>query len=506
MLLFFATITIPLLANAYYEIRKSTLSANLVLAMKTAVLFLLSSQTAVWGFAPPVPPPSIQCTSRSVAVGSTVPLIFQRSRSVVDPQRTHEGKKHLGYDATPALRTFSSTTTITRLHVTSPATPDQTIAWTSMGLLAIQFGAMPTLQRKCVPRKLCRSSMVLAQEVSKFGLAATCFGLLLSPSQRQQALASWSVQSWWKWAGIPAALYAIQNYAKLLAYQHLSPVAYSVLNQTKTLSTALFCFLLLGIPQSPLQMVSLLVLLSSALVMEQVIPVRRRVAPVPLRIRVSSSLHWKRRSILPHHGAIRGRSRSSKLFSCVTSEHAQQGSRSIVQSRPPPSPQATTASGDAESQRADPRRFTHGVLPLLLANLTSGLAAALGQKALSQQRRNLYLYGMELSSASFLLVLASLLGSQDGRQIRREGWRRHWTAWVWLPIAAHAVGGLLVGLVTKYAGSVQKGFALIFGVLLSGIFQEQWLHHEPVTREQVVGAALACISVWMHAAFPPTAQ
>ena len=209
--------------------------------------------------------------------------------------------------------------------------------------------------------------------------------------------------------------------------------------------------------------------------MEQVIPVRFPKRPTKL-----SSLHWKGRAL---NSAKRGG--RSNLFACICIEKEEDVQR---HSQPQPA--------------RDPHHFSRGVLPLLLANLTSGLAGAVGQRAL--QTRNLYLYGMELSSASFLLVLSSLLWSRDGQKIRKEGIKRHWNVWVALPIVAHALGGLLVGVVTKYAGSVQKGFALIFGVLLSGIFQKQWLRQEPVTREQVLGGLLACVSLWMHASFPPS--
>ena len=66
-----------------------------------------------------------------------------------------------------------------------------------------------------------------------------------------------------------------------------------------------------------------------------------------------------------------------------------------------------------------------------------------------------------------------------------------------IPITTNSIGGILVGLVTKYAGSVRKGFALIFGLLLTGLIQ-QVLDQQPVTREQVVGGTLAAVSLWMH--------
>jgi hypothetical protein len=40
-----------------------------------------------------------------------------------------------------------------------------------MGLLALQFGIQPLLTRKFIPKGICGSSVILAQEVVKFGLA-----------------------------------------------------------------------------------------------------------------------------------------------------------------------------------------------------------------------------------------------------------------------------------------------------------------------------------------------
>ncbi|CAB9505919.1 CMP-sialic acid transporter 5 [Seminavis robusta] len=397
-------------------------------------------------------------------------------------------------------RRFSEATT-TLLH----ALPhDQIIAGTSMGLLALQFGAMPTLQKKCVPRELCRSSILVAQEISKFTLSFVCFVSLVSPAQRMKMLQSWRVRQWIQLAGIPATLYAIQNYAKLMAYQHLPPVTYSVLNQTKTISAAWFCFYLLGIRQSALQMVSLVLLLTSALVIENVIPFTFFMGRKAALCTVPSTQQSLGMGTRVNHDDDNNSNawsnrRKNSLRLCVHQGHGQD--QLAADARCYTSNSQTVVARNSIPR--DPHHFTRGVLPLLLANLTSGLAAALGQRVLQHHRRNLYLYGMELSSASLLLVMMSLLWSPDGKQLHREGLVRHWKPVTFLPIAAHAIGGLLVGIVTKYAGSVQKGFALIFGVLLSGLFQK-WLSHEPITRNQVVGGMLACLSMWMHVSFPPS--
>lgn len=239
------------------------------------------------------------------------------------------------------------------------------------------------------------------------------------------------MSEWIAVAGIPATLYAIQNLAALLAYQHLDALTFNVLNQTKTLSAALCCYLVMGKTQSRPQVVALFLLLLSALVMEKI---------VTLDFLFEKTIYLDNNDWSPQH-------------------------------------------------------FTHGVAPILLASFLSGLAGALSQKNLQLHGRNPYLFSMELCAASSLILTASLLITPDGQDIRQEGFFHDWTLSTLIPILTNAIGGILVGLVTKYAGSVQKGFALIFGILISGVLQAS-----SVTKEQVAGGALAIISLWLHSA------
>ena len=58
--------------------------------------------------------------------------------------------------------------------------------------------------------------------------------------------------------------------------------------------------------------------------------------------------------------------------------------------------------------------------------------------------------------------------------------------------------------VTKYAGSVRKGFALIFGLLLSGILQAVTSKDEDakISIEHVIGGVIAMIAMYLHGNFP----
>jgi solute carrier family 35 (UDP-sugar transporter), member A1/2/3 len=259
---------------------------------------------------------------------------------------------------------------------------------------------------------------------------------------------------WLSVALVPAGLYAVQNMASLTAYQNLDALTYNTLNQTKTLSAALCCYLVMGRKQSTIQIFSLFLLLLSALVIEGIVGVDKlllgtHAAPV------SSSL----------------RSNDEKTGN-VWGEH----------------------------------HFTHGVAPILLASFISGLAGALSQKNLQSVSggRNAYLFTMELCAASCLILLISLAISSDGEKIMTNGFWDGWTASTFIPIFTNSAGGIIVGLVTKYSGSVRKGFALIFGILLSGIIQAAIQPDTQITIEQITGGVIAAISLYLHAANPPT--
>ena len=221
-----------------------------------------------------------------------------------------------------------------------------------------------------------------------------------------------------------------------MAYQNLDALTFNVLNQTKTLSAALCCYLVMGRRQSPLQIVSLFILLLSALVMEGVVSL----------------------DVLLGKQAV-----SLDLL--------------------------------------DANRFTNGVIPLLVASFLSGLAGALCQTNLQSAGggRDPYLLSMELCAASGIFLTVSLLQSPDGQLIVTNGFWDGWTAATWIPILTNSIGGIIVGLVTKFAGSVQKGFALIFGILISGVIQAP---DTGVSREQIIGGVLAAVSLWMHATNP----
>jgi len=391
-------------------------------------------------------------------------------------------------------QSLSSTSLATTTTSTQPTTrqskQDASLtptAITCMALLALQFGIQPILVRKFTPQTINRSSVVLIQEVVKFGIAGSMYWAGTGKEKRVKDFEGWSIKSWITLAGLPAFLYTIQNISSLMAYQNLEALTFNVLNQTKILSAALSCYFVMGKRQSKMQVVSLLLLTLSTLVIEKI-------------------LHLGSIASLLRGGGVGG-----VAFGLGNAVKGMAGSFSSL----------GALSGSAG------RRFTHGIVPILAASLISGMAGALTQLNLqgggsskpiwgkrssrssdtsvsTRPPRNAYLFSMEMNVASIIFLLGSLFMSADGRAVLRSPttFFSNWTPQTFIPVVTNAIGGILVGLVTKHAGSVRKGFALIFGLLLSGIFQA---NGSGIRSEQIVGGLMAAVSLWMHTVHPYTA-
>lgn len=334
----------------------------------------------------------------------------------------------------------------------------------SMFFLCLQFAFQPVLTRSFASKSIQRGSYVLMQDVLRITMSLALLNTSLLP-----ALQGWTLLSALQAAGVPSMLYLVQNICSLMAYQHLSPITYNVLNQTKTLSAAIFCYLLLGQRQTPQQMVALFLLVLAALVME---------------------------------GSL------GKLFSATIRKSSKEK--------------------DSASDTED--SFSRGIVPVLVASTTSGLAGALAQKSLQQHARNAMIFNMELAACSIVIMLLSKIingvrqtlvedvphNNDSNGSTESPPKPTFWTGWTkqtWIPLMTNAAGGVLVGLVTKYAGAVQKGFSLILGMFLSGLLQNylpagkgenQLSRSKRVTGTQWLGGLLAAVSLILHVSYPPT--
>jgi len=312
-----------------------------------------------------------------------------------------------------------------------------------MLLLAIQYSIQPRISKKYLHKSINKKEVAMVEEVLKVSLATVV--LATSGSQKiSQALDGWTLSSCLLVAGLPALIYAVQNVLFIFSYQNLDSVTFNGLTQTKTLWTALCCFFVLGQTQSPMQVLSLLVLAASALLFQGT---------------------------------------AGKLLSAALSKGSDKNSSHL---------------NTNESQA----RFTLGVVPCLLASFCSGLAGSLSQKGLQLTGgagRNASLYTIEVAGFSALCLLVSMLSDRTKKE--KSIPFEYWSFSTFYPIVLKALGGVLTVMVHKYAGSVAKGFALICGLVLSGIIQAV-VDKKNITLEQKIGIILVNLSSWMHFAKP----
>ncbi|KAL7192580.1 hypothetical protein ACSBR2_024409 [Camellia fascicularis] len=129
------------------------------------------------------------------------------------------------------------------------------------------------------------------------------------------------------------------------------------------------------------------------------------------------------------------------------------------------------SSGKGSTSSEPDQILFYGIIPVLVASVLSGLASALCQWASQVKKHTSYLMTVEMSIVGSLCLLASTYKSPDGEAIRKLGFLYGWTPLTLIPVMFNAVGGILVGLVTSYAGGVRKGFVIVSALLVTALLQ-----------------------------------
>ncbi|CAM9545547.1 unnamed protein product, partial [Choristocarpus tenellus] len=318
-----------------------------------------------------------------------------------------------------------------------------------MGLLAFQFGLQPLLQKACLDKDAVnKTSFVIVAEIIKIFL---CLLAILSGGPRacRAMFRSWSLQSSVVAAAVPAVLYALQNWLAQLAYMNLDSLTYNLLNQTKTLFAAICLYVVMGRKQSMIQILALTMLLCAAL-----------------------------------------------LLNARGGSNGKDGGKVVMNP------------GGGKDLGMDPgwmlmeSRLWLGILPVMMASFLSGLSASITQRTLQWYQRNSYLFSMELAIYGIIALSLSTLKSGDGQKILKDGFLHGWTPLTILPAFTQAAGGLVVGQVIKYAGSVQKGFALIAGIIITASAQTI-MENTSLTMAHWMSAALVAAGTYLHTNYPP---
>jgi UDP-sugar transporter A1/2/3 len=170
----------------------------------------------------------------------------------------------------------------------------------------------------------------------------------------------------------------------------------------------------------------------------------------------------------------------------------------------PPSTTKETAKSiippQAKHQQQSDEWVWRGVVPCLGAAFLSGLAGSLSQKGLQLtgiSGRDPFLYTVEISFFSAVTLLINMIRSNVFTFMEWQKQRQYWTWETLIPIVVKATGGVITALVHKYAGSVSKGFALMFGLVLSNMIQLSE-RQDSFKDYQIVGTIMIMISTWLH--------
>eukprot|EP01134_Creolimax_fragrantissima_P007211 CFRG7211T1 len=314
-----------------------------------------------------------------------------------------------------------------------------------MLLLALQFGSQPLLTKKFIPVDMSPTAAVIACEVTKIVFSVV---MLISEGDLGNVFRKWTLGRCLEVAAVPAMIYSMQNVCLQISYKLLAPVTMNVINQTKLGFTALAIYLMLGQPQSRMQMFALSLLGVAAFLLTLDSPVSESKRNISTQ---SQSYHWIR-ELHP-------------LLYPITDTHV-------------------------------------GLLCCFAASAMSGVASALAQKALQRDRRNSYLFTMELAFFTVVTLTFKTLLQSDSVAVSSQFPLKGWSLSALIPIAVNAGGGICVGQVTKLAGGVRKSFSIVLGIILTAVF-DFLLLGIPFSVYVAIAVPVVGISLILHSQYPP---
>lgn len=357
-------------------------------------------------------------------------------------------------------------------------------------LLACQFGLQPILVKKFQSKEINPSSIVLTTELFKLIIVGVLLSTRESPSTLKEIWSKLTITSSLKYSALPGLLYVIQNMMTQYGQQYVDSMTYNLLNQTKTLSTAFFCFILLDVKQSVQQLLGLFLLFVAAMVLQMDNDTVDNIPTI-----------------------------ATTLFMNINVEYIQNWYH-------------TTVTPYINSDMRDLGTYVIGINMVGMASLISGLSTTLTQIAVTDKNpngtpkianRHPLFFSAELAVYAIVILLlktfveniSTLAALWNSRQstdsgnssdtiTMSDGFNLLFHDWNWMvliPVTIQALGGIIVGLVTKYAGGVSKGYALIAGLIVTGLAQFV-LEGESLKKAHFIAMVLVSISIYLNSKYP----
>ena len=329
-------------------------------------------------------------------------------------------------------------------------------------LLAFQFGLHPKLakvfQNECVNK----SSIVILTEFTKILIALITLPFE-SKVERSNIINSWSIKNSLTIAALPAILYAIQNLTTQYAYPLTDPMTFNLLNQTKTLAAAFWLYIIMGKKQSYIQVFALILLLVAAIILTSKTDI------IDLLSSKTVTMYFQK----------------DLLNGGFTWEIINIFKKSIDMK--------TLGSNGL------------GIMLVLTASMISGISTALTEKTLQlsgngPKRNSIFLSAeMAVYAIVFLLISDNLNSNKETNEKCKihDNFFAYWDIYTFIPVLSNAFGGLIVGLVTKHAGGILKGFALIAGLILTA-FVSWIVDMKKLRSNDWVAMIIVALSIYLH--------
>eukprot|EP01032_Pedospumella_encystans_P007611 gene7611-9113_t len=143
-----------------------------------------------------------------------------------------------------------------------------------------------------------------------------------------------------------------------------------------------------------------------------------------------------------------------------------------------------------------------GVVAVIFACLTSGVAGVYFEKILKSSRSSIWVINMQMSLLSAFFCTSVAL-TQDSLEIARHGVFTGYNPLVLLSIVLQALTGLAVALVVKYADNLYKGFGHSFSLVICSSISSILFDDTTVNETFLMGSFLVVAS---SVAFSSVAQ
>lgn len=155
-------------------------------------------------------------------------------------------------------------------------------------------------------------------------------------------------------------------------------------------------------------------------------------------------------------------------------------------------PKLTTTTNASSSSNT-----TVGLVAVLSACMTSGLAGVYLEKILKQTDASIWLRNIQLA---FFGGVLGFIGAivQDGQQIKTYGFMQGYTPLVWGVIFLQAVGGLVVAAVLKYADNILKCFGNALSIVISCLLSAVLLQEFVPDQFFVLGTLLVLLATTLY--------